>query len=592
MSTATMEIVIQATRQAEAAPHGEKQKILQEAAKWLGVSLQHFYRLQDNILPANKQRKRRSDAGQFALTRDEAKAICAYMMAPTRNNGKRLPSLEMAVDELRANGVVSAAQLNEDTGELVPLSASAIARAMRAYRLHPEILERPAPAIHLRSLHPNHLWQIDPSLCVLYYLPTQKGESLQVMSEKEFYKNKPNNIRRIEKERVWRYVVTDHASGVIYVQYVLGAESGRNLVDAFIGATQKSDHAADPFCGIPKMVMVDPGSANTGAVFRNLCRALGITLQVNTPGQPRASGQVEKANDIVERHFEHRLIFLENPPTSLEELNTLAWRWMRHFNAKARHSRHGRARYDAWLSISEEQLVFAPSVEAMRAAATHKPEERTVNGFLEVSYKGNHYSVKDIPEVMVGEKVLVTRDAYEEDAARVFYLDEEGNETTKKLLPLQKNDLGFFDDAVVVGETYHAHADTSADTHRKELERYTMGASTDEEAAAKRKAKHTPFGGAIDPMASMDDATLPTFIKKRGSEHQLTLPVVEPATLTLFEASRALSIMVEGWNSTHYDWLSQRYPEGGVSEADLPSIAAQLNGGATVLRGISSGGNA
>lgn len=587
MST-TMEIVLEATRQAEMAPHGEKLNILKEAAAWLGISLQHFYRLQDDVVPSTKRRKRRSDAGQFALTRDEAKTICGYMMAPTRNNGKRLPSLEMAVDELRANGMVVAAQLDESTGELVPLSASAIARAMRAYRLHPDILQAPSPAQRMKTLHPNHLWQIDPSLCVLYYLPTKEGEHLQVMSEKVFYKNKPDNIRRVEKERVWRYVITDHASGTIFVQYVLGAESGRNLVDAFIGAAQKSEHPSDPFCGIPKMAMVDPGSANTGAVFRNLCSSLGVELLINQAGNPRASGQVEKSNDIVERHFEHRLSFLQNPPTSLEEINTLAWRWMRHFNATATHTRHGKPRYAAWLNITEEQLVYAPSVEAMRAAATHQPEERTVNGFLEVSYRGAQYSVKEIPHIMVGDKVLVTRDAYSEDACRVLYTDNEGEQRQMKLLPLNQNDLGFFDDAAVIGEEFKRPKETVADTHRKEVERMLMDATTDEEAEKKRRKKYVPFGGKVNPMASMDDTALPAFIPKRGSEHQLTLPEVEAATLTLFEAARQLSTMVDNWSGDSYQWLSQRYPNG-IKEDELPDVVQRLNGGATALRGVEGG---
>src|SRR5690606_12990826 len=149
-----------------------------------------------------------------------------------------------------------------DTGEFTPLCTESIGRALRRYGVHPDQLSQPTPKSHLRSEHPNHVWQIDPSLCVLYYLPTQAGECLQVMDEAKFYKNKPANFRRIEKERVWRYVITDHTSGVIYVQYVLGAESGRNLVDAFIGAAQKRG-PADPFHGIPRAVMVDPGSANT-----------------------------------------------------------------------------------------------------------------------------------------------------------------------------------------------------------------------------------------------------------------------------------------------------------------------------------------
>ena len=92
---------------------------------------------------------------------------------------------------------------------------------------------------------------------------------------------------------MWRYVITDHASGVIFVQYVYGGESAENLCNCFINAMQKRD-TKDPFCGVPKMVMLDPGSANTSAMFAHLCNQLGIKLQVNAPGKPRAKGQVRK----------------------------------------------------------------------------------------------------------------------------------------------------------------------------------------------------------------------------------------------------------------------------------------------------------
>lgn len=206
----------------------------------------------------SKPRKKRRDAGATSVSVDELRMISAYMQESHRNQGKKLAGLEQTLEVLRSNGAVTAARVNEDTGELEPLSVSAISRALMQHGLHPKQLSQPTPKQRLASKHPNHVWQIDPSLCVLYYLPTQKGKCIQVMEEKEFYKNKPANIRKVEKERVWRYVITDHTSGWIYVHYVLGAESGQNLAEAFINAMQKR-HPEDPVHGVPLMVMVDPG---------------------------------------------------------------------------------------------------------------------------------------------------------------------------------------------------------------------------------------------------------------------------------------------------------------------------------------------
>lgn len=35
---------------------------------------------------------------------------------------------------------------------------------------------------------------------------------------------------------VWRYVITGHASGVIYVEYVYGGETAENISETFIDA--------------------------------------------------------------------------------------------------------------------------------------------------------------------------------------------------------------------------------------------------------------------------------------------------------------------------------------------------------------------
>ncbi len=586
MTPLQMQAVMHTLQRVEQARHCEKQPLWQACADQLKVSKQTVYRWRRELV--GRSRKKRGDAGKLSLRFEEAQLIAMYFKEATRANAKRLPSLEMAVETLRADGKIMAGRVDEETGELRLLSLSAISRALHAYRLHPDQLAAPEPAAHLKTAYPNQLWQIDPSLCVLYYLPTDNGLGLQVMDEKVFYKNKPANIRKIEKERVWRYVVTDHASGLIYVHYVLGAESGKNLVDAFIGASQPKGHG-DPFQGIPEMVMVDPGSANTGAVFRNLCRHLDVRLQVNVPGHPRAKGQVEKANDMVERSFEHRLALLNKPLTSLEQINEQAWAWMRWFNGTRLHSRHGMTRYEAWQRINEDQLVLAPSADVMRAISVSAMETRKVDQHLEIRFNSRTYSVKDVPEVFVGDTVMVASNAWQEDACIVLREDDKGNEQRFTLLPEQKTDFGFFETAAQIGEEYKSTGDTILERNRKSLELLAMSADTLEEAAAKRKHKTPIMNGEINPMANIEQSDLPSYLPSRGTEHSLNLPQIESATLPLFDAAKKLAdVLGDVWSPHHYDWLSQRYPEG-VKEDALGGIADQLRSGATALRAVKGG---
>lgn len=566
------------------AGHGGKRRLAEQYATAWQCSVQTVYRHVAPVLGQVRTRKRRADRGESAWTLDELQLVSAALLESRRGTGKRLSSIADAIDMLRGNGLIRGESVDMATGEVRLLSESSAAKALRAQRLHPEQLAAPTPKVQLASEHPNQVWQIDPSLCVLYYLRRQDG--LHVMPQAEFYKNKPKNLARIEHDRVWRYVVTDHASGTLYVEYVLGAESGENLCNCFVNAMQYRG-AADPFCGAPQMVMVDPGSANTGAMFKNLCAALGIKVWINKPGQPWAKGQVEKTNDIVERHFEHRLRYAQ--PASLEALNEAAWRWMRHFNATAQHSRHKSSRYQAWMTITPEQLRKVPAREVLLRLATQAPETRKVNSLLRISFRGRYYDVSGVPGVIVNEKLTVTRNAFGgEHDAQVLYTGEDGRDTWYTLEPLEADAYGFVG-AVPMG-SFRAQADTPVDANRKQVERLAMDATSDAEAETKRKAKVTPFGGRIDPYASVTQAPEVMHLPRRGHALDVTVPDkvaavpksqmpptrIEPAQpLGHVELAQRLRERLPDWSAQHYAALVQGWPQG-ATEDELDAIARRL----------------
>lgn len=557
-------------RQVEAAGHGGKTAIIKQAAEELCMSYATLYRKLKSVT-VKAPRKRRTDAGVFKFAKDEAEQLSGYLMASMRRNNKRLASFQTAAETLRDNGFIQAGRVNPDTGEFTPLSASTIARALRGYGLHPDQLMRPTPKQQLRSLHPNHVWQIDPSLCVLYYLP--RNRHLQCMPHDEFYKNKPDNAARIVNERVWRYVIVDHTSGAFYVEYVFGAESGANLSNCFINAMQKRG-PHDPFYGRPSIVMVDPGSANTGAVFKNLCMALGVELLINKPGQPWAKGSVEKHNDIIEREFEQGLSFIDVP--SLDALNEAAWQWMRNFNTTRRHSRTNKTRYEVWQQIRPDQLITVPSAAVLRELAVSAPEERVVDSSLQVSYRSRQLDVSDVPGVMVGEKVLIVRNAYREDGAQVVVFGMDGRQYFHQVDAIKYDKFNFNADGPVFGESYKSHKTTLAEKNRERIEALVMEADTPEEAKAKRKAKTLPFGGKLEPYKRETETPLPHWIPKKGTELQLESAEVVTPLLSHFEIAKRLKPLLGGlWNEKAWDWLVAHYPEG-AREADLPEIESSI----------------
>lgn len=566
----------QVLQAAQSAPRGGKRAIYAAACTELGMSTATLHRHLGKIT-VKPERKQRSDAGDVSLTRDEAVAISAALMTSHRKTNKRLMSIGQAVDVMRANGEVRAERADPATGELVPLSDSAIARALRHYNLHPDQLNRPTPAVELKSLHPNHVWQVDASLCVLYYLNarTAAESGLQVMDRDKFYKNKPANLKRIESDRVWSYELTDHYSGCIFVNYVMGAESGTNLAESFIAAIQLRD--GDPFHGVPFMLMMDMGSANTSGLFANLARRLQVKTIAHAPGNARATGQVEKARDLIERSFESGLRL--RPVADLAELNAQAQRWARWFNATKVHSRHGKTRYDAWMTIAAEQLRVAPPVDMCQALLTETPESRKVTDTLTVSYKGREFDVRSVPNVMVGEKLNITLNPWVLNAAMVVDTDADGNEVLHSIPLVVRNDAGFREDGNTIGEDWARPADTQLEANRKEVDRFAYDATTDAEAEAKRKAKAVPFGGRIDPGKVIDQAPERTFLPRRGTDLAPSITTSRTAAparvLTPFEASAELVRLGITMNRETSAQVRAWYPDG-VPEDQLQDLQARL----------------
>lgn len=580
MNAALLERLAAVSQQAARLGRGERSAYLKQQAGELNMSLATLYRKLEAVA-VKPERKRRSDAGKSELSLEEAKLISAVLMEAMRRNGKRLMAVRQAVEMLRANGKIEAARIDEETGEVLPLSESTIIRALREYKLHPDQLLQPNPVSRMKSEHPNHCWQIDPSLCVLYYLPRHgKDTGLRVMKEEEFYKNKPKNVIKIEQDRVWRYTGTDHASGTIAVRYYFGGETSANLCDFFIYMMQaKADTLKDPFRGVPRMVMLDPGSANTSAAFKNLCKSLDVHVQINKPGNPRAKGQVEKANDIVETAFESGLRFTE--VHDIDQLNGLAERWMRYYNGTQIHSRHGMTRYQAWNKIKAEQLILPPPADYCRELAISTAKEAKVSPDLEIRFGGRVYSVKDIKGVLVGQKLMVAKNPWETDGTRVATFDADGHETWVAVPQVVFDEMGFRADAAVIGAEYNAHGDTAAQQHAKALDKLAMRAETLDEAAAKRKGKAVPFGGELDPYKHQEDtlaARNTLYIERQGSQMEYNRMEVAEQVLSKVEMAKLLKPRIEAAGG---DWkqavafIKANYPDG-VLASQLDEVEGRL----------------
>ncbi|EEK5000113.1 DDE-type integrase/transposase/recombinase [Salmonella enterica] len=566
------------------AGHGRKEAIYKTACEELRMSRATLLKKLKAFQPA-AQRKQRADAGCSALTREEALVISGTWLESRRNNDKRLYSLESVVKALRTNGMIMAGRTDEETGEFFPLSIDAISRALRSYRLHYDQLQNPAPSLELASKHPNHVWQIDASICVLYYLKNPgkkvKGDTgLRVMDRDTFYKNKPKNLDRIVNDRVWSFELIDHTTNWIYVEYRFGGESAENFLSVMINAMQERG-GADVLHGVPSILYTDPGSALVSASMLNMCRALGIRCLQHKARNARATGAVEKARDIIECDFEAGLRFCR--VETVEELNRYVRLWRMSYNRNHIHSRYGMSRTESWLRITPEQLIKAPPVDICRELAVAAPEERTVTSKLRASFRGQEFSVESVPGACVGDKLQITRNPWHENEARVIVTDEDGFEQYLPVYAVEKDEWGYAVNAPVIGERYGQMPATDAQHNRNEVEQRLYGTGNEVETAAARKAGAIPFGGRFNPYKGIEDAQCnsPVYLPRKGSEAQPRVRIhqTEAAPLSHVKAAMALQTKLKAqggkWNPGWYQYLVDHYPDG-IPEHQLDLIMQEL----------------
>jgi transposase InsO family protein len=568
-----------------AAGHGLKQSIADHWAGALGCTVKTLYR---QITDAGfaQPRKRRADAGRRSVSKEEVMAVAMLKVQAQRANGKDIMSIGTATQMARDGGLAALGRVDATTGEVVPVATATIARAMREYKLDVDTMNRPKPHIRMRSLYPNHVWQIDASVCVLYYLD---NGGMGVMEKDEFYKNKPESMHKRVKAMVIRYSATDHYSGTIFVRYYIGAESAAMVAEFFIAAIQAKGDAQEPFNGVPTILVLDPGSANGAHMFKNLCRLLQVRLIIHKPKSPRAKGQVENSHNIIECSFESRLI--ATAIKDLEELNRHAGIWMRWYNGTQKHRRHGHTRYGLWQVIRKDQLRVAPAIEVCRELLTTKPVERTVGGDLSIEFKGVNYRVDHIPGVRDKSKIMVAVNPYRENSVMVIDQDEHGNDVHWVCVAEAKDRAGFAASAAVWGEEFKSRPLTQANHDRAALD--TMAYGTDEKLAIDAaRRKRQPVCGGMDITGPLARKTPAAYMARPGTEMDVASPVatdfsgnslakpaelaVEARMLNLVQlATRLASAMPGTWSAWHYHQVAAWHP-AGAAENEVAAIVARL----------------
>ncbi|MBP7967888.1 MAG: DDE-type integrase/transposase/recombinase [Brachymonas sp.] len=572
LTPATCDYLRQLARELEGAAHGTSGQLVDQAAEFLGMSKQTVYRQLKKVAGWESGRKCRTDKGSTSVSSDALLTLATVQRESVRDNGKQTMRTPVARSVLEANGLpvgVSNAHLN---------------KLMRERGMNVQAQRQAAPAQQLRALHPNHVHQVDPSLCLVYYLNGRQ----HIMEDREFYKNKLENFAKV-KFKVWRYVLWDMASGAIFVWYCEAAgESQANLFNFLMQAWGKQDGVL--FHGVPKLLFWDKGSANTATAIQCLLKSLECKSETHQAGNARAKGGVEGSNNIVETQFESRLRF--EPVDNIEALNAAATAWAEAYNANlipgqdTRLRRDGlaapMARYDLWQRIRSEELRLLPDVEVCRALMTGKEVERKVDGHLCISYKhpkaerSMSYSLDGLNGVNVGDTVSVRPLVYGEQAIQIELPRFDGEPLVYRVEPQTEfDDFGRPLTAAVFGEEFKSHAATPAEVAGKSMDELAFPG---QDAAQARQKKAVPFGGEIRAHSYLAEVEHPSYLQRPGTE--IATPAhAQPAAPELLDAVTVmLRISAElGRHLTaeEHTFMHARFKDG-VPEDQVQSLIDQF----------------
>lgn len=557
-----------------AAKHGEKRHILAEVTQHLGWSKDKFYRELEAI-GWSSGRKRRSDAGTTSVSDETLNHAAALLATGVRANGKQIMELPNAASILTANG------------HDVATSNSTLRRVLRQRQASAKQLAAPTAHVQLKSLYPNHVHQVDPSLCLLYYPPGKTGRIQRFMDDDDFYKNKPQNLEKVANLRVWRYVLTDHTSGTIRVRYYESAgETSLILYSFLLWAWGEHQDANCPLRGMPEILLMDKGSANQSVAMVRALRALNVQLEDHAAKNARAKGQVENANNLVEKLFESRLLL--EPVASVEELNQKAQAWQNAFNANqlpgydARHRRHRMSRYECWQTIrrQQQQLRELPPAEVCRWLLTHKPETRKVGNNLCISAvhprtkTSMTYKLEGRAGIYVGLEVLITPLVLSEHGDMLVYCTVNGVQQVHQVTPEAKDEYGFVQSAATIGQEFKQNADTTVDSARKQALRTAYPNLTDDEIATARKKKATPFNGELDALSHLTTLYNPSYMPVKGEQVQTGFE--KPSTQLLKGIAlkaAALNQLNRVLTPEEAAWLTAA---GEIPENELPALLERM----------------
>ena len=564
-STEQLRLISDAARALEKADpcNGDRGRIVARLAETLNRSLNTTYNYLKKYGAWESGKKPRKGKGETCVPEALCRKIAGLVICGDRANGKRPMCIKDAVKRWEANGEGIA---DPETGEVTMPSVETISRAMRRYGCHPDQLRVASPSVRMRTGYPNRLWQADASVCVLYRI--RGTGNIGLMKEESYNEKKPENLIKIRNTRIVRYIVVDHCSGNFYLRYEQAAgEDAKGFLDTLIDAiTDRGPQ--DVMHGVPEILYTDPGPGPASSLVTGFCGQMGITPAQHVPGRARATGSVEKCQDIVECKFESRLRFLEVP--DIAQLQELADRWRRYFCATAIHTRTKKTRNDVWLSIPAEKLRTAEadvmhSIAAWGEVRCQVKDDFTISADTRTHYGVRRYDLRELGYhgLQVRDSVSVRLNPYKAPSIIAVIEKPDGEKLSFEVPPMQFDGAGFDLGAPAFGEGFKAMPKTRAEKTLEVIKKEAYGVQSVEEAEKMRRAGKPAYAG-IDIMADVKEA--PVYLKKAGTplpleEKKADVPPMKRLSFALMMRRDHPDVWRDDNTDECAEWLRTRYPD-------------------------------
>lgn len=565
-----------------AAPRGEQSAKVKAFAKSIDRSPQTIHRWLKNHSGRKTNRKPRADKGSTSVPTETLEMMAGMKRETVRGNGNKTLPTGVAMNILHQNGVE------------ITVSKSRYNAIMREKNLDVDSIMASRTTITTRPKHVNQVYQVDPSLCVIYYMAGKQF----IMRDEEFYKNKPGNYAKVLL-KVWRYVRWEQASSSVDVRYFEAAGENQESLFEFLHYTMSKQPNRVSY-GVPARLEMDKGSANTSHGILNWMEAMGVEVITHAAGHSWAKGGVEGANWLVETHFESRLKF--EPVESVAQLNASASAWVRDFNANAiphvecrvkRASGEPLVRDDLWQLImrTSEHLIEIPEISVCKYFLHGKQDTRQVKNYL-ISFvhpeikKSRQYDLRPWAEFLANKMEVKVWPLLLKDGALRVEIPRIGSEA---LLVEVQADSAFdqFGNSMSAQEKgeYRASPYSLTESADKRLAQAAYGAEATRDTAEASRAKQArPFahlndGKGLVAHSHLGQAELP----------QRLLPAATPLNTADIAAARGNKVefpplsLVEFSRSMGSDWqkefaavVMQRYPDKRIPSGEVEALKARL----------------